>query len=191
MRRSLLNPIVMVASTFVFLVSCAGARSQSLTVSDVGGRVRVKADGADKGWIVGKLRELPGDSVRLWTGVHPRDSLSVATHSLPSLVSFERSRGKRSQSSQGAWIGLSAGVVAGLIVGAATYEECSGCLAPDPGTAGSAILGGVLFGLAGLGLGALIGSQIDAEHWEPIPRPWAPGERADDEPKRWEPLIAP
>jgi hypothetical protein len=82
-------------------------------------------------------------------------------------------------------------VVAGLIVGAATYEECSGCIGPDPGIAGNAILGGVLFGVFGLGLGALIGSRIQAEHWEPIPRPWAPGEKADTNGKDGRTLIAP
>jgi hypothetical protein len=170
MRRSLLNPVVLLASSLVFLIGCAPSRSQVPTAPDIGGRVRIKAEGAGQGWVVGQLRELPGDSVRLLTGDPPRDSLAVATGSL---TDFERSRGEGTRAAQGAWIGLGVGAFAGIVVGAATYDS-EGSFGWDPGASGSALIGGVLVGLLGMGVGALIGTTVQAERWERIPQPWAP-----------------
>jgi hypothetical protein len=171
MPRSLLSLIAALASSLVPLASPGVALSQESTAVQIGSRVRVKAAGADQSWVVGKLLELPADSVRLLTSQAPQESVAVATRSL---ASFERSYGKRSRAGKGAWIGLGVGAALGFIIGAAAYEECSGfCPAPDPGPAGTGAIVAVLGGAFGLGVGALIGRGIHAEHWKPVPRPWA------------------
>ena len=164
-------PMPLGVVSFLF-ITASPLRSQESAPLEIGSRVRVKA-GAQQPWVVGNLLQLPADSVWLHTG----DSVSSVALATSSLASFEFSRGRKSQAGRGAWIGLGSGAIIGLIVGAATYEDCSGCLAPDPGAAGSAVLGAVLFGVFGLGVGALIGGSIDAERWEPVPPPWS----ADDE----------
>jgi hypothetical protein len=161
------------ASSLVLLASPGTTVSQEPTGIKIGSRVRVKAEGAGQRWVIGELLELSGDSVRLLTGDPPDERIAVATRSL---ASFERSRGQRSRAGKGAWIGLGAGVALGFILGVATYEECSGfCPAPDLGPAGGGTIVGVLGGLFGLGVGALIGRSIQAEQWESARRPWAWG----------------
>ena len=131
-------------------------------------RVRFMMTGGDQ-WTIGNLLGPPRDSVRL-LGDPGRDTLAVAT---ASLARFEVSKGRHRQAGRGATIGALVGVVAGAALGLATYEECSGfCPAPDPGRGGSAMIGGILFGLLGAGVGAITGSQIKAERWAPLPQPW-------------------
>ena len=132
-------------------------------------RVRVIAVGADR-WIVGKLLAPPRDTVTVL------DDASGERMALPTagLARFEVSRGRRRQAGRGAWIGAAAGGVAGALLGAVTYEECTGFCVADPGPAGSAVLGGLLGGVFGLGVGALVGSAFSGDRWVPVAQPWGP-----------------
>ena len=130
-------------------------------------RVRLIAIGAER-WVIGTLLAPPGDTVKLLEA----DSREIHAVATAGLTRFEVSRGRRRQTARGAWIGLATGGIAGAVLGAATYEDCDACLGPDPGEAGSAILGSVLGGLFGLGIGALVGSAFTGERWSPVPQPW-------------------
>jgi hypothetical protein len=152
------------------LAMAVPALSQEPAPLTVGSRVRVKAEAANPHWLVGRLLALPDDSVRL----HVADSGAGVALPLATLASFEVSRGRQRQTGRGAWMGAATGALLGLILGAATYEECQSCIGPDPGTGGSAILGAVIMGAFGVGVGALIGGNIRAERWEPVPPPWRP-----------------
>ena len=169
MLRSRLGLTAMLTGALLLFGKPRDTLSQEPTRVEVGSRVRLKAEGAGQRWMVGKLLEFRSDSVRLLTGEPPTDSLALAFHSIESL---ERSRGQQSQAAHGAWVGLGAGAAVGLLLGAMTYEECVGCLAPDPGRAGSGLIGAVLGGLFGMGVGALIGRSVHAERWESVRQPW-------------------
>ena len=136
-------------------------------------RVRLMMVGADR-WSVGNLLMQPRDSVKLLAG-NTSDTLAVAT---ASLARFEMSKGRHRQTGHGARIGAIVGALAGATLGLATYEDCEGCLAPDPGRGGSAFIGAAALGLLGAGIGAITGSQITAERWAPLPQPWG-AERTD------------
>jgi hypothetical protein len=144
--------------------------SQEPAALQADARVRLMMVGAER-WSVGNLLMQPRDSVRLLVG-GSGDTLAVAT---ASVTRFEMSKGRHRQTARGAWIGAIVGALAGSTIGLATYEECGGCLAPDPGRGGSAMIGAVAFGLLGAGIGALTGSQITAERWAPLPQPWGGG----------------
>ena len=59
---------------------------------------------------------------------------------------------------RGIWIGLATGVGIGLIVGAATHEECEGGGCVDLGAGTSAVGGAILGALPGAVVGAICGS---------------------------------
>ena len=162
-------PILLALVALVF-TSADPVWSQDSTRVEAGSRVRVKAQGADQRWLAGELLQFRADTLRLRTA-DPPDSVTLTTGSLAGL---ELSRGRKSQAGKGAALGAGVGVILGLVVGAVTYEDdCPDCLGLDPGVGGSALLGGVLFGVLGLGVGALIGASVDAERWEPLPQPWS------------------
>ena len=123
--------------------------------------------GADR-WVIGKLLAPPRDTVTVLDGESgERKALATA-----SLARFEVSRGRRRQTGRGAGLGAAVGGVLGAVLGAVTYEECTGFCVVDPGPAGSAVLGGLLGGVFGLGVGALMGSAVTGERWTPVPQPW-------------------
>ena len=131
-------------------------------------RVRVMAVGTNR-WVIGKLLAPPRDTVTLLEG----DSGETKALATASLARFEVSRGRRKQTGRGAWIGAVTGGVISALLGAVTYEECSGfCVAPDPGRGGTALLGGLLGGVFGLGVGALVGTAFTGDRWTPVPQPW-------------------
>ena len=75
---------------------------------------------------------------------------------------------------QGLGIGTGLGVLAGGLVGYATYQkvDCTGkwfCF--DLGSGASAAGGAVLGGLAGMVLGAIVGAATSTEEWKPVARP--------------------
>ena len=131
-------------------------------------RVQVKARvPTSDGW--GGFLQFRADTLRLRTA-DPPDSVTLTSGSL---AGFEPSWSQVPGGERAA-LGAGVGVILGLVVGAVTYEnDCPECIGLDPGVGGSALLGGVLFGVLGLGVGALIGASVDAERWEPVPQPWS------------------
>lgn len=183
--RSVHPLAILTTLTTLLLADFQAGQSQESAPVGIGSRVRVRVEGTGQPWVVGQLLALSDDSVRL-RAEGPSDSMALG---IPSLAKFEVSRGRRGQAGRGAKLGAAVGGVAGLILGAATYEECDGCIAPDPGRGGTALLGGVLGAAFGLGIGALIGRGVQAEQWAPVPRPWS-AEAAKGERHSAIPLIA-
>ena len=78
------------------------------------------------------------------------------------------------QTARGATIGFSLGAAAGFVFGMLNYKECVpqgigiNCLAEPVTVANSAVLGAAALGLAGAGVGALIGSMFHSRRWEHV-----------------------
>jgi hypothetical protein len=155
------------------LLSPCCLTAQQLSGVEPGHRVRLTLmpdPGTDRvTQIVGTLIRLGPDSI----AVYDQERLAVVAAALGAARRLEASRGRPSRAGRGALIGLAAGgIAAGLIVCAA--EDCSS----SGGDFGGVVVGilGVGGGLAGAGVGALVGAMIRPERWETIPLdPPAPG----------------
>ena len=157
-------------TSLILAALLAGASAPALaqdTTLTPDARVRIMATG-DNRWVIGKLLAPPRDTVTVLGDSGETKALAIA-----GLARFEVSRGRRRQAGRGAKLGAAVGGVLGAVLGVVTYEECSGfCVAPDPGRGGTALLGGLLGGVFGLGVGALVGSAFTADRWTPVPQPW-------------------
>ena len=92
------------------------------------------------------------------------DTLSVPA----SLVTrLDVSRGRKANTGKGAGIGVLLGVVAGALIGYASYESESFFIELDPEA--YAVWGAVFGGLVGGGVGALIGASIRTDRWQEVP----------------------
>lgn len=137
----------------------------------------------------------PGETVRLFVRGEPEAQSGTLLAASPaelrlrrpdgSVWVFASSRveraevrvGSRGYTLRGALIGGAAGMVAGLIVGATSQEEC------DPGSAGfctadeaSVDWAGLwYFPVAGAGAGGLIGALMRSDRWAPAIVPPSPG----------------
>ena len=144
---------LLLAST---LVLPAALKAQDSTVPAPQARVRVTTDA---GRFVGR-----------WLG-RTADSLSIAGarnepmgFAAASVRNLEISAGRKRRTGSGAVIGLATGLVGGLVTAAVLCNDGCGDLH-----------GFVLVVVAGLGagggllIGAIIGSQIRSERWEPVP----------------------
>ncbi len=99
------------------------------------------------------------------------DTLSVPV----SLVTrLDVSRGRKTNTGEGAVIGLLVGGVVGAVIGYASYEECKpqgkffSCIA-DLGPEYAALGGAVVIGLVGGVVGALIGASSRTDRWRAVP----------------------
>jgi hypothetical protein len=134
--------------------------------AEFGARVRVRTDSSSK-LVVGTLIGADADSLRLTTAKDAR-AMMVPTRSV---VRFERSLGLKTATGHGAGVGALVGVLTGLFLGVAASTDNSGWW--DIGGEEIATAG-VVVGLAGAGVGALIGSMSHRERWEPVPIPGRP-----------------
>jgi hypothetical protein len=102
-----------------------------------------------------------------------QESVTIAFESLQPPLRIERSAIERIEifrgrshgrgAGKGALIGLGAGVLAGVALGAAADHTYT--------TAGSDVVGGgIVFGVLGTGLGAVIGGISGADRWESVDR---------------------
>lgn len=136
----------------------------------VGTRVRVTAPTSDLERHVTTIMDVRGDSIVV--GV--RGSSRII--GLADVTALDASTGRRRQVLRNAGLGLGIGVIAGAVIGAATHEECeyrglgSCIMAPESATE-SAALGGILFGIAGLATGAVVGVLHRADRWAPVDLP--------------------
>ncbi len=81
------------------------------------------------------------------------------------------SRGRKTNTGEGALIGLLVGGVMGAVIGYASYEECVGgrdCLG-DLGLGVNVAAGGVIGVLGGLVAGAFIGLAVETDRWREVP----------------------
>ena len=90
---------------------------------------------------------------------------------LDAVTKLEVSQGQKSNTLEGAIVGLLIGGVAVGAIAIATYEECEGgwgCIG-DFGPGFAALVGGLVGGLGGGVVGALIGRLIKTDRWAEVP----------------------
>jgi hypothetical protein len=174
MPAPLLAQMVVLGTALLLLAFPNVAIAQDSTQLQAGSRIRIKPAGPGRQWVTGSLLELQGDSVRLLTSRPRIDSLALA---LNSVTALERSQGVRSRTGKGALIGLGTGALAGLVLGIATYEPCTGFCVLDLDQAETGALGALFLGLLGTGVGMLVGATVREDRWVPVERPWGLGSR--------------
>ena len=163
---------LLVASLALSIATAAPLASQTYTDSpSIGSRLRVSTRGARPTSIVGSVVRVTQDTLLL------RDAHGVTTTiSLADAETIEISRRKVGHPNLGAAIGIGVGLLAGGIVGSATWSEpgdapfeCSGSFLCDRPTRAGRVLGGALLGgLVGAGIGALVGNNIKTDRWTTI-----------------------
>jgi len=100
-----------------------------------------------------------------------RDTLAVPVDFVTRL---DVSRGRKTNTANGAGIGFLLGGLVGAVIVYASYEECVpqglfSCIGPNYGPGTYALAGGVIGGFGGLMAGALIGSAIKTDRWQEVP----------------------
>jgi len=163
---------VFAALTMVALLDSLSAQQVRLAV---GQRVRVTIPSAGIEKQEASVLALRGDSIALSVEA-PSDlvHLVVKTRAqvavpLDSLASLEIAVGRRTR----AWALGALGGGIGCLLGAVTYKAPASppsFVLPDFGHPGPILLRGLVGGLAGFGIGALIGSQLHAAVWEAVSR---------------------
>ena len=98
------------------------------------------------------------------------DTLSVPVNLVTRL---DVSRGRNTNTTEGAGIGFLLGGFVGAVIGLTSYEKCESqgafsCIGPG-GPEIYALGAAVIGGLGGVVVGALIGSAIESERWEEVP----------------------
>lgn len=170
----------LVAALAVTTWSCAGHVTETSLAP--GARVRVAAPAIEHGWGVGTLAALEADTIVVEIDAihspnrgsqpwHGPDALALA---LSDVKRLEVQRSQKSRAGTGVLIGATAGAAAGAIgfaIGQGTLlKECStgsGCGLPGDAVIALAFIGGGA--VVGAGIGALIGSQSEGDHWEKVP----------------------
>ncbi len=150
----------------------ASARAQSAGTVQPGQTVRIQLrDPAAR--LVGRAVRLDGDTVVLAITHRHRDVTFAVPRAAVSQVWVSR-RESRSVG-RGILIGTSVGMATGAAIGAIGYKPCHseqflGCIL-DLGRGGTALLGGLVGGVLGLGVGAFAGAATVRHQWEPVPAP--------------------
>lgn len=131
----------------------------ALAQLDAGSRIRVTTARHAR---VGTLVSLGSDSLRY---TRSRDT-AVTAIPVAAVVRLERSAGKRPATGRGAKIGALVGAGFGLFLGIAASADNSGWweVGAEDVAAAAAIVG-----VAGAGVGALIGAASKQDRWEPVP----------------------
>ena len=141
--------------------------SQRRPVVAPGDRVRVTTEDWE---LVGTLLAQGDDSLRLQV-IGEVTPVSVARSAIKRL---EISRGSHSKAGADALIGLGAGALVGGAVGAVAGSDLANeCPGNDCGH-GLVVFGGLLVGVFGAGVGAVIGSFSHSERWDSVPPHRAP-----------------
>ena len=143
------------------------AAGQSAPVA-VGARIRVTAPASGLEKHVMTVTDVRGDSIVVDAGG------SSHTLWLSDLTALEVSSGTRTHAARGAGFGLGVGIMAGAVIGLATYEECvpqgiMGCFmdSPEIQAMGGALVGGA----AGAVIGAVVGSRQRTDRWSSVALP--------------------
>lgn len=115
--------------------------------------------------IIGTLMRLDADSI----AVYDEARLAVVTAAWEAARRLEASRGRRSYAGRGALIGLAAGAGGGIATGLLVCG--GGNCSSSGGDWQSLVVGGLGLGggLAGAGIGTLVGAMLSGERWETVP----------------------
>ena len=170
-RGSGFHHVAMILSTLCAFAPAAAA--QNAAPLGKGARVRVvipAADGQPERYVAGSLVRLEGDTVVLASG--GLALAGVQTVALGRGRRLEVLASSHGHGGKGAVLGAAFGALAGVVVGAATWQPCPqqggfACIVyPSQGTqmAGGAILGAAGGALVGL----VIGASIRDARWVPL-----------------------
>lgn len=145
------------------LVACAvvvapAVEAQNQAVAP-GARVRVTAPAKGLERHVTTVENVRGDSIVVGFGG------GWQTIALRDMTSLDVSMGRESRFFADAGIGLAVGVLAGGLVGAVGYQECTDCILAPANRAQSAALGAILAGTVGLVAGAIVGVFHRPDRW--------------------------
>lgn len=145
--------------SLTLLVATTLGAYPALAQLDAGSRIRVTTARHAR---VGTLVSLGSDSLRY---TRSRDT-AVTAIPVAAVVRLERSAGKRPATGRGAKIGALVGAGFGLFLGIAASADNSGWweVGAEDIAAAAAIVG-----VAGAGVGALIGAASKQDRWEPVP----------------------
>ena len=144
----------------------SGASSSLAAQIGAGARIRVSLKPPMRRTLVGTLDTLRNDSLQI------QAESGIVNVPLADIETLEVSTGRHSLSRTGVRIGTIAGMAAGLAVGTAHLDDCGSTAFSDIcGTSNASLLivSSVAGGLAGAGLGWLVGSRFHAEGWKVVP----------------------
>lgn len=143
-----------------------GAGSSVAAQIGAGARIRVSLKPPVRRTLVGTFDTLRNDSLRITA------ESGVVNVPLADIRALEVSTGRHSLSRTGVRIGTIVGIAAGLAVGIANLDHCGDTAFSDLcqiSNASLLIVSPALGGLAGAGLGWLVGSRFHAEGWKVVP----------------------
>lgn len=140
-------------------------------------RARLRTTQDPASWRRGTLIRNDADSV-----VIALEGGGTITLPRKSVAQVQTSNGRRSRVGAGAGLGFGIGVVLGLGAGAAASNSCYGC---DRGGGATFVGAGLMMGLLGAGIGALIGSAGSSEQWVTAENNTAPRVAELPAPRRW------
>jgi hypothetical protein len=140
---------------------CTSALAQAPELAR-GSRVQVTSPSHAANRLVGTVLSTNGDTLVL--------AVAGITESIrlpwSGLTEVQVSRGQRRHVGEGMLMGGAIGVGLGVLLGLASGDDDPGILALSAGD--KAAIGGVLFGVVGLGIGGLIGARSTRERWEQV-----------------------
>ena len=149
---------------FVVLLTlpCTVAVGQP-TALTTGNRVQVTsaAHGADK--VVGTVLAIQNDTLVLQV----EKITNPIRLPFSAITDIQVSRGQRRQVGGGIVMGGAIGAGVGMLLGFAAGDDDPGILAMSAGD--KAAIGAVLLGVAGAGIGGLVGARSSREKWEHVP----------------------
>jgi hypothetical protein len=150
----------------ILVLPCAIDAQESRSFVPLNVRVRLSAFrvGGEELRVVGNLAAIGRDSV-----VVLRDTdQTPSSVSIASLRRFEVSQGKQSRLRKGTLYGLLGGVLSGVASGIVICRDDTRPCGSDGEnwTVQNLVALGVAGGLVGIGIGALVGSQIRSERWQ-------------------------
>jgi hypothetical protein len=158
MRLTRVVPKLVIALTLLFPSTLPG---QDL---EAGTKIRISAPRLTNPVLAGTLVRQTSDS--LWIRHHDYLSpLQFSWSELSRLDARQRSPSRNRHLRNGAWLGILAGGVSGLIVGGAYPRECSDCLKqPLPTTVYTVPAGALLGAVLGMAVGAVTSPSV----WVPV-----------------------
>ena len=166
LRNDRLKNIVNRAGRLLVVLAACAILASDLTAQRtlalaVGSRIRVQGQ-SESSWHAGRLTGVSPDTIRL----QACDTCVEDVYPLPSLSAVQVSVGRIRRGStifKGATLGAVIGIAAGQFYG---YQKSRGCNDENSSACGIEYLAAPFLGLAGLFMGAAIGSSFRYDDWQ-------------------------